>query len=369
MSGLLLTRVDERGPAVDALADLCGGRAGLSGLLDAPDGLVRRGRRAWPRLTPGKRVHRAFTFDWRDRTDARWWPQGLTTSGDAGPDTPDLTPAQRERQLVMLAWYAKALPGDEKGGHGVRVTVYDLEARRYQHVLLVVPSLGPDGEPRWRPLRAHAGGLLWAGGHLHVAATGKGFWTARTEDLLRLPDPGSDAGRRVAAAGPTFGYRWVLPVTCGHRAGVEEGPGPAVEKLRYSFFSLDRSSSPPSMLVGEYARGKASRRLVRIDLDPTTLLPALDAANTTRPRVVGEGLAQMQGAVVADGRWYATTSHGRRTRGSLLAGEPGDLVRHRRATPMGPEDLAWWPERGELWSATEHPVARWIYAVRPGDVG
>jgi len=356
VSGLLLTRTDERGPAVDALADALGGRVGLPGLLTAPDGLVRRGRRSWARMTPGRHVRHAYTFTWADRTDPRWWPQGITTSGDAGPEAPDLPGDLAGRSLVLLAWYAKALPGDPKGGHGVRVTVYDVDTRRYEHVLVVLPSVGPDG-PTWKPLRAHAGGLLWAGGHLHVASTAKGFATCRTADLVRVPDGGT-------APRPTFGYRWLLPVTCAHRAHAEGG----TEPLRYSFFSLDRSTTPPTMLVGEYGRGKASRRLARIDLDPATLLPALDADGRARPRVVGEGLAQMQGAVVADGRWYATTSHGRRTRGSMLSGEIGGLGRHRHAVPMGPEDLAWWPERGELWSATEHPVARWIYAVRPADL-
>jgi hypothetical protein len=40
--------------------------------------------------------------------------------------------------------------------------------------------------------------------------------------------------------------------------------------------------------------------------------------------------------------------------------------------PTGPEDVTWWPQRGELWSLTEWPGRRWVYAidadrwVRPG---
>lgn len=348
MSGLHLTRTGERGPAVEALAQARGGRVGLAGLLDSRDGLSHRGRRAW---APGRHVGRAWTFAWRDRTDPRWWPQGITTSGDAGASAP------AGRRLVLLAWYAKVLPGDPPGGQGVRVTVYDLDTARYEHVLVVVPSMRPDGTPSFAPLRAHAGGLLWAGDHLHVAATARGFLSCRLDDLVRAP-------AEAVAGSEAYGYRWLLPVTCHFRAGADDG----VEPLRYSFLSLDRETSPPSMVIGEYGRGARSRRLARVDLDPDTLLPALDPRGRAPVRVVGHGVAGMQGAVVAHGRWYVTTSHGRRTRGSLLAGQPGDLDRFPKALPMGCEDLSWWPETDELWSASEHPVARWIHSVRRTDL-
>ena len=44
-------------------------------------------------------------------------------------------------------------------------------------------------------------------------------------------------------------------------------------------------------------------------------------------------------------------------------GRPGTFRAHRWATPMGPEDLLWWPETGALWSVTEHPRRRWVFAM------
>jgi hypothetical protein len=30
---------------------------------------------------------------------------------------------------------------------------------------------------------------------------------------------------------------------------------------------------------------------------------------------------------------------------------------------MGPEDLSYWPSRDELWSLSEHPHRRWVFAM------
>ena len=59
-----------------------------------------------------------------------------------------------------------------------------------------------------------------------------------------------------------------------------------------------------------------------------------------------------------------TTSHGPWKPGSVYVGEPGAWRRHRWAVPMGPEDLAYWPSRDELWSLSEHPRRRWVFSVR-----
>lgn len=323
-SGLHLRPGPDRAPAIEALADHLGGRVG-AGVLDD---LNRRGRRSW---APGRAVARAWTFDPADRRDLRWWPQGVDTRGST----------------VAVTWYAKKLPGDAHA-QGSRLTFFDLTTCRYRHVLLVQPTL-VDGVPGIAPLRVHAGGLVWSGDHLHVAATSKGFWTGRLDDLVRIPD----AHRLRGAA---FGYRYLLPVSTAQRAGSDEG----TERLRYSFFSRDAGD----LVVGEYAAGSASRRLARVGLDPQTLLPTLDASGQAVPEVLGDGVGHMQGVVRADGRFYATTSHGRSRLGSVWTGSPGALTRHRWATPMGPEDLSHDRATDQLWSVSEHPWARWIYTMR-----
>ncbi len=345
VEGVHLTRTSENVAEIEAVARLLGERVGVAALLDR---LERRGRRS---LMRALKVHRAYTFDRVDRRDPRWWPQGVSTSADASDDE-----RVGGRRLVVVAWYAKELPGDESGNQGSRVTFYDLDSRRYQHVLLVVPQL-EDGALRLVPLRAHAGGIVWHGPYLHVAATSRGLYTCRVDDLFEVTEE--------VATTSTYGYRFVLPVRFAYQAVTDDGH----ERLRYSFLSLHRGTSPPELVAGEYGRGDTTRRLVRFHLDPETSLLATADDGAARPTGLDEGVGQMQGAVVARGRWHLTVSHGPRMPGSVYAGEPGSFRRHRWATPMGPEDIAYWPSTDELWSVSEHPRRRWIFSMRRSRFG
>jgi hypothetical protein len=331
--GVHLVRTEENVDEIETLAARLGGRVGLPAVLRD---LNRRARRT---LAPGRAVHRALTWDAADRRDPDWWPQGITTSADAS-DTEEVD----GRRMLAVSWYSKA-------GQGSRLTFVDLDSRRYRHVLLVVPVVR-DGEASVEPLAVHAGGLVWHGPYLHVAATARGVHTCRLDDLLRVPSAGLVG---------SFGYRYLLPVRFAYRAVTDEG----LERLRYSFLSLDRGASPPELVVGEYGNSAQTRRLARFPLDPETQFLAAGEDGVSRPLVLDEGgVVRTQGAAIARGRWYLTASTGPWVPGSVYVGRPGEFRRHRWATPMGPEDIAWWPSTDLLWSVTEHPRRRWVYAMR-----
>ncbi|KRB76947.1 hypothetical protein ASE01_09255 [Nocardioides sp. Root190] len=339
VSGLHLTRTAENGAEIDALAAALardgGGRVGIDGLM--PD-LHARMRRTWaphPRLL-GLKVTRALTWEAHDRRDHEWWPQGITTSAHTGLDE------RHGRDVLATSWYAK-------GDAGSRISIVDVERGRYGHVLLVTPTL-VDGRPGIAPLKVHAGGIVWHGDYLHVAATGRGFVSCRMDDLMRVP-AGSDH--------ETFGHRYVLPVRFSHKGHSAEGIG----KLRFSFFTVDRSGTDPALVVGEYGNRKQTRRVARFALDPTTKLPIGDAEGFVRPEVDDRGEPRMQGVSVVDGTYYATRSRSPYRFGSMYVGQPGAFREHRWATPIGPEDLVFWPENDSFWSVTEHPRRRWVYAM------
>jgi hypothetical protein len=135
--------------------------------------------------------------------------------------------------------------------------------------------------------------------------------------------------------------------------------------LRYSFLSLDRSSTPPALVVGEYGGPGQSHRVARYDLDPGTQLLAVGADGTAVPTTVQEsGVVHAQGGVSVHGRWYLTVSRSEHRLGAVTAGPDGAMRRFRWATPMGPEDLTWWPSTDRLWSVTEHPRRRWLFSMR-----
>ncbi len=340
-SGVHLRRTDDNAAAIDALVELAGGRVGLPGVLGDLDRVGRAAR------APGRAVRYGFTWDRADAATPRWWPQGISSSADASE-----TGEVEGRQLLAVGWYAREIDGV---GQGVRVTFVDLATLRYRHVLLVRATVDERGV-RLAPLDVHAGGLLWHGPHLHVAGTGKGFSTCLLDDVVRV-SPGLATGPGLE----TFGHRYVLPVRFDHRAGADE----AVERLRYSFLSLDRTGADgPHLVAGEYGQAGQTRRLARYPLDPATGLPRVGPDGLAHPDWLDRrGVGSMQGAVAADGRWWTTSSRSQWVPGTLYVGRPGAWRAHRLALPMGPEDLTHWPDKGVLWSVSEHPHRRWVFTI------
>jgi hypothetical protein len=335
-----LVRGVERVREVELLADLTGGRVGLDGVLADLNRTARVSR------VPGLAVEWGFRWQPDDESTRRWWPQGITTSADAGPEE-----TYAGRRVLMTSAYSKDMDGERRGSRISVVDLTDPRDIRYRHVLLVEPYVD-DGRVGVRPVNVHAGGIVWHGEHLHVAGTRRGFCTFRLDDVMRVP---SDSGLAV------FGYRYVLPLRFGYDAVTADGR----EQLRYSFLSLDRSTSPHELVAGEYGRDEMTTRLARYEIDPTTGLLRDEEDGAARPLLVDErGIGHMQGAVVVRGRWYLTTSAGRYLLGSVWSGTPGDLRRHRFAVPVGPEDLTYWPSTDMLWSLTEYPGHRYVFAMR-----
>lgn len=351
--GVHLRPTGENVREIEALRRLVGEAAGIDGLLDDLKWLAHRS--PIPRLL-GRAVDTGIAWNRFDQRDPRWWPQGISTSADAS-DTEEIA----GRRVLVTTWYSKA-------DHGSRLTFLDLDTLRYRHVLLVDVAVDEHGELQLKPLKIHAGGIVWAGPWLHVAATARGFVTFRVDDLTRIPDDHQPAGNdrpdefgvydgRVSS----YGHRYVLPVRFRYRASADEGH----QELRYSFLSLDRRADEPALIAGEYGRGGQSTRLARFPLDPATWLPAIDEDGHSRPLVLEDGgLVQMQGASLVGGRYHVTVSHGPWTPGSVYVGTPGSFARYRFALPMGPEDIAWWPSTDRFWSLTEHPRRRWVVSMR-----
>jgi hypothetical protein len=353
VAGVHLRRTEENVREIEALAGVLGGTGGLPALLSDLKYDVRPAR-VVPRLL-GRAVREAYRWDAYDERDPLWYPQGISTSADASD-----TEIVDGRRVLVTTWYSTGRDGIRRGS---RVTFVDLDSRRYRHVLLVTPVLDEAGALQLETLDIHAGGIVWAGDWLHVAATSKGFVSARVDDIMAVPgdnerpeELGVD-GTRVMS----YGHRYVLPVRVTHQARTDEGH----EKLRYSFLSLDRGSEPPALVAGEYGLEQgATTRLARYPLDPQTWqLPAGDDGSS-RPLALDEGgVRQMQGVAVAGGRHHVTVSRGRWMPGSVYAGQPGSLRQRRWAVPMGPEDLTYWPSTDRLWTVTEHPRRRWIVAM------
>ncbi len=317
-------------------------RVGLRGVLADLD------CRATPAQVPGDGAAEGFTWEERDATTDRWWPQGVTTSADAyGPDPQSGTYAGRP--VLLASWYAHGVLGWLTLGS--RVSVVDLTDPadpRYRHVLLVEPRRR-FGLHRLRPVRVHAGGIVWYGDHLFVAGSSRGIRVFRVDDVVR-----------VRNRWRTRGDRYVLPQLTTYHASTTGAARP----ITYSFLSLDRAGDVDHLVAGEYGRKGATHRLLRYELDRTTQLLRGVEAGPAEPVEAHDGVApRMQGAVLVDGTWVITASAGEDVAGDLWVGRPGALHRHRGVLPTGPEDITWWPQRGQLWTLTEWPGRRWVYGI------
>lgn len=335
VDGTHLQRSHERTAQIDALSGRVGETVGLAGVLD---GLNRSAR-----LTevPGSAPAWGFTWNDQDAASLRWWPQGISSTADAGH-----TGEVHGRRLLVTSWYCKDTSG---GRQGSRVTFLDLETLQYRHVLLVQAHTTIWGRTRLKPLHIHAGGVVWAGDYLHLAATRRGVYVCRIADLIRLR-PSDDS----------FDHRYVLPV----RFAYEAHSGPGVDGLRYSFLSLNSSASPPELVAGEYGRDDMSTRIVRYPLDENTLLPQAGGDGRSRPVLLdARGVGHMQGVAVVGERYYVTSSRGEHRRGTVYVGQPGRLRPHHDALPPGPEDICYWPSTDQLWSLSEYPGRRFVFAM------
>jgi hypothetical protein len=267
----------------------------LPGLADL---LASSGRRARRTKAPGSLVVSAIRWSGLDRWTQAWWPQGIAVGSFDGIP------------IVLVSWFRKRPSG------GVRLTVLDLDSLRYRHVALV----DADG---FSPVPVHAGGIVWTGDRLLVAATHDGIREFRMSDILHRGHG-----------------QFVLP-----QVGVLDRG----EKFRYSFLA----EGTEGIIAGEYAKDE-SGRLARLTLGDGSVV----AKNLHAP-----GIPEMQGALFVAGQWAVSSSRGDRVNGDLWTGPQDDLVNHVGALPPGPEDLAWWPERHQVWGATEHPGKRYVYAV------
>jgi hypothetical protein len=319
-------------------------RVGLRGVLADLD---RVGSRV---EVPGKAAVEGMAWEPRDATTERWYPQGITTSADAYGAEPSAGTFEG-RPVVVVSWYGHGALGWALLGSRLSVIdTADAEAPRYRHVLLVDPQRR-FGLHRLSPVRVHAGGIVWYGEHLFVAGSSGGIRVFRLDDVVR-----------VRNRWRTRGYRYVLPQLTAYAALNDEGVPP----MTYSFMSLDRSGDEDHLVVGEYGRKGGNHRLMRYALDRDTGLLRSGERGESEPTDFFERqVPRMQGAALVDGRWFVTASAGEDVPGDLWVGEPDDFTRRKGVLPTGPEDITYWPQRRQLWTVTEWPGRRWVYAIDP----
>lgn len=303
--------------------------------------------------------HTGFTWEPGDVNVDYWWPQGICGTASAYPDG-----AYQGRKVAIVTWYHK--PELDTAGSpdkGVRVAIVDttnLADARYRLALLVAPTT-TGGVPTYGAVKVHAGGIAWYRDLLYVADTSNGLRVFDLTRILRVQTGDKDAIGKVsdAAGYHAAGYKYVIPQVTRYKLC-----GPCC--ARFSFVEADLSTTPPSLLAGEYSETELSGRLHRWPLDAATgrLLETGGAVQATE--ALFPGVAKMQGAHSHDGKYFVATSKGA-SNGTLHVGTVGATLK-KRGWVTGPEDLHWSPFSDNLWSLSEYPGKRWVFAVKSAGV-
>ncbi|MBA3510274.1 MAG: hypothetical protein H0T19_09345 [Thermoleophilaceae bacterium] len=262
----------------------------------------------------------AFGYSWEDGDNDvdYWYPQGMT-----GRDG-----------IQAVSWYRKENDKDVD----VRIAFVGPGKQRYRFALLAEPA----GGTSFNRVPIHAGGIAWAGRYMYVADSDNGFRVFDTSRILRVPD-----GR----LGMADDYRYLLPQVGRYRS--------VGAPFIYSAASLDRSNpNRPALVAGEY-RTSGTTRIVRWRLSPKTNRLARGRAT----QAYATRYDQLQGVATRKGRVFVSSSQG--ATGRLYSGKPRRRAKDR---PWGntPEGLYF--SEGALWSPTELPGKRTVFAKRLGDL-
>ncbi|BCJ34584.1 hypothetical protein Athai_20870 [Actinocatenispora thailandica] len=303
-----------------------------------------------------------FPADWRwqsgDDGDPNWVPQGITTSADYHDDG-----LFGGRQVILISWYDHANPSD---GKGVRISFVDMadpNAPTYRHVLLVEPyyeANGGAGLPNYRAVNVHAGGIMWYGDLLYVVDTGKGIRVFDTTRIMKVTATGDKTtiGHQADGTYTAHNYAYVLPQTAAYDSQ---------QTIQWSCISLDRSSTPDSIVVAEWASNGDGKRVFAWDIDYTTRLLKTGSDGLAHASFAATpSIDDVQGVTRIGPKFFFSRSNG--TRGDVVTWVPGNLVHIDSSLPYC-EDLSYDHNSGWLWTLKESPTdARIVYAQAAADL-
>ena len=268
-----------------------------------------------------------------DLNTKKWVPQGISSSADAY-DKGDWN----GKEAWIVSWH-------NEDDTSVRVTFVDKETNKYRHVLLVYPTAKDD----FGPVQIHAGGIAWYGDKLYVVDTDIGLRMFDLSTIWEVDDGskiGKDGTKYTAAS-----YKYVIPQISYYKLTPQRD-------FKFSYVALDRTSTPYSLIVGEYRTASSGKktRLVKWNLDSENR--KLKSKTASFGYCIGQ--PRMQGAVSVGEKVYISVSN-EKNPGDLYTWTAGSKPKRESSFfPPSPEDLAYNKHGNELYGLTEGIGKRYI---------
>lgn len=317
---------------------------------------------------------RGFQFDSADTTDCRWWPQGVSTSGDASSSG-----TYYGRKVVLVSWHYTPAECDNTANQDldVRISFVDLtdpSHPRYRHVLLVQPFVDAGG-PNFRAVSGvHAGGIAWYGNLLYVASSrtadpngGAGLRVFDLDKILEVPT-GTGTGRQADGSYHADTYKYVVPQVLNYKTTQSDTDYPG-----FSWLYLDKTAAPDRIITGRYVPWSGSTscpaRMASWDLTNSREL-SYDATsgNAQADWARETTVCGMQGGGAVGDTYYLLRTASPSGPSDLISWKPGIVTRvYPNALTQTSNDLSYDGTTGEMWTAVESSNARYrgVYSFRP----
>jgi hypothetical protein len=308
-------------------------------------------------------------WDSGDQTTSAWNPQGLTSSGDADGDG-----AWGANQVILSGWNYDTSGSRYDDARVAFIDANDLSAATYRWVYLVAPN---STGSTFTAAKTHVGGMVWYGDKLLVSGRsgGEAIEVFGLTHLLKVSTSDSTTIGNSGGTWSAYGYQYVMAeigyYTYSHAGTCGDGTDDTAP-LCFSALSLDRSTSPDSLVTTEYLAGAPGGRLVRYPFGPDYLLDTGSGSTVAASEAYRSSVGNMQGVLSWNGTWWlahsSATYHGQLWRSQ--AGQTG--VSKTCTTPdpdtamcwsLHPEALSYWYSTGQVWADTEWPGQRLLFEV------
>ncbi|HZE39715.1 MAG TPA: hypothetical protein VE172_12985 [Stackebrandtia sp.] len=265
-------------------------------------------------IKPASTVHHCW--DSGDAGTTAWVPQGITTSGDADDDG-----AWGADRAMLSGWhYNHHDPADDSQWNGnndryndARVAFIDYndpKAPTYRWVYLVVPR---DGGNTFSAAEGHTGGMVWYGDKLYVTEVGNRGTAIRVFSMSHILQANSAASDQIGQTGgeyAAYGYQYVMTQVGRYDyAGGTCTMDHDDQVPCFASISLDRSTSPDSLVSTEYFSDQSKRgRLYRYAMGADYLLKTDAGGTAASVEAYHSGVGNMQGVLSRNGKWYVAHS-------------------------------------------------------------
>jgi hypothetical protein len=247
---------------------------------------------------------KAFCWDADRAGTTTWVPQGITTSGDADDD--GMWGADK---IILSGWHSSEALGRYNDARIMAVNYDDPAAPTNRMMYLAVPNSTGSS---FSAAQAHMGGMAWYGDKIYVTAVGNTSTAVRvfsTKHILQLTDTTSNAIGKTSGGYAAYTYKYaMMQVGYYSYAGGTCSMASDTGVPCFSSMSLDRSTSPASVVTTEYFSDQSLHgRLYRYPTGTDYLLAA-SSGTVAASEAFRSSVGNMQGVLSHDGKWYVAHS-------------------------------------------------------------